>query len=235
MAVDEAVLDALEPRIGVLAPEVAVAGVEVDGDGGRVHQGVDLVEAVGALRVLLVRLEPDDDAPRLGDRCRLVEHVAHQLVVLLLRRPARLRPLIRVDDPRAALDGEADGLLEVLDADLGLAQRGVGREARHPDAGLVADPAHPQRVVEHGDAVEVACLAEQLAAPVDHGLDVLVAQLGGFLVPPLEGLVLVPHVLHVHAQADLCHVVLLPVLFALPWPAHRLCASASPPSGWRWR
>jgi len=64
-------------------------------------------------------------------------------------------------------------------------------------------------IVQHGHAVEVARLAEELPAPVDHGLDVLVAQLGGLGHAPLEGLVVVSDELHVHAEADLRHTVLL--------------------------
>ena len=63
-----------------------------------------------------------------------------------------------------------------------------------------AGPFHPERIVEHGDAVEVAGLAEQLAAPVDHRLDVLVAQRRGLLDTPLERLVFVPHELQVDAD-----------------------------------
>ena len=62
-----------------------------------------------------------------------------------------------------------------------------------------------QRVVEHRDAVEVAGLAEQFAAPVDHRLDVFVAQFGGLLDAPLEGLVVVTDEFHVDANVDFCH------------------------------
>ena len=62
-----------------------------------------------------------------------------------------------------------------------------------------------QRVVEHRDAVEVAGLAQQLAAPVDHRLDVLVAQSGRLLDAPLEGLVVVADEFQVHADGDLAH------------------------------
>ena len=62
-----------------------------------------------------------------------------------------------------------------------------------------------QRIVEHRDAVEVAGLAQQFAAPVDHRLDVLVAQFGGLLDAPLEGLVVVADEFQVDADGDLAH------------------------------
>ena len=116
------------------------------------------------LAVLLVRLEADQDAARLGDQGGLLKRVAHQHVVFVDRRPGRLGPLVGVDHRGAALGGEADGLLQVVDADVRLAERRVGREAGELEPVGLAGPPDPQRVVEHGDAVEVAGLAEQFAA-----------------------------------------------------------------------
>ena len=88
-------------------------------------------------------------------------------------------------------------------------QRRVGGEPGELDAGLRAGPLDAERVVEHRDAVEVAGLAEQFAAPVDHRLDVLVAQLRGLLDAPLERLVVVADELQVDAERYLAHVAAL--------------------------
>ena len=64
--------DALEPGIDVMAAQVGVARVEIDADGGRLHQVVDPVKPVGMARVLGVRLQPDLHAPPLGDERRLL-------------------------------------------------------------------------------------------------------------------------------------------------------------------
>ena len=174
--------------IGVVAAEVAVAGVEVDADGranrpgrrcGRGRRGACCTAGAARCRCRMPRGS--------ATRAASLEHVAHQHVVLLLGGPVGLGALVGVDDRRAAFGGEADRLLEVLGADLRLAQRGVGGEAGELDARLLAGPPDAE-VVEHGDAVEVAGLAEQLAAPVDHRLDVLVAEFGGFLTPHSNGL-----------------------------------------------
>ena len=53
--------------------------------------------------------------------------------------------------------------------------------------------------------MEVAGFAEQLAAPMDHGLDVRVAQRGGLLDAPLEGLVVVADEFEVNANVDFAH------------------------------
>ena len=63
----EAVRDAREPLQRIVPAKEAVAGVEVDANGGAVHQRADAVEAVGMFAVLLVRLDPDEDAARFGD------------------------------------------------------------------------------------------------------------------------------------------------------------------------
>jgi hypothetical protein len=49
-----------------------------------------------------------------------------------------LRAFVGVHDRRAGLGGETDGLLEILDADLGLGERRVGGEAAQLHAGLRA-------------------------------------------------------------------------------------------------
>jgi len=58
--------------------------------------------------------------------------------------------------------------------------------------------------------VEVPRLAHQLAAPVDHGLDVLKAELGGLLHGGFERHVVVPAVFEVDADEDLGHEKVTP-------------------------
>jgi hypothetical protein len=70
--------------------------------------------------------------------------------------------------------------------------------AERPES-LMPAARHAQRVVQHRDAVEVAGLAEEFAAPVDHGLDVLVAEFGGLGRAPLEGLVRMADEFHIDA------------------------------------
>ena len=41
---------------------------------------------------------------------------------------------------------------------------------------------------------------------MDHGLDVLVAELGGFLDAPFKGFVVVPNEFEVYADVDICHI-----------------------------
>ncbi len=124
-------------------------------------------------------------------------------------RPARLRAFVGVDHGGAALGGEANGLLEVFGADLRLAQRGVRGEAGELHARSLAGALDPQRVVEHRDAVEVAGFAEQLAAPMDHRLDVRVAKFGGLLDAPFKGLVVVTDEFEVNANVDFAHNALV--------------------------
>jgi len=62
--VDQAVQDAREPLVGVLAAEVTVARVEVDSDGLAADGLLDAVEAGGEFAVLLVRLDADEYAAR---------------------------------------------------------------------------------------------------------------------------------------------------------------------------
>ena len=53
--------------------------------------------------------------------------------------------------------------------------------------------------------MEVAGFAEQFAAPMDHRLNVRVAEFGGFLDAPLEGLVVVADEFEVNANVDFAH------------------------------
>ena len=81
----------------------------------------------------------------------------------------------------------------------------MGGKAGELHARLRAGALDAQRIVEHGDAVEVAGFAEQLAAPMDHRLDVRVAEFGGLLNAPFEGLVVVADEFEVNANVDLAH------------------------------
>ena len=125
-------------------------------------------------------------SPEAGVGGRL-EHVAHQRLVLGLRRP-RGAPcaVVGSDERRAALVGEADRLTQVIGADLRMAQRRVRRQRRDLQIIGLGCALDPKGVVKQRDAVEVARLAEQLAASVDHRLRVLEAELGGLLHAPLK-------------------------------------------------
>ena len=81
----------------------------------------------------------------------------------------------------------------------------MARQAGKLDPRPLAGAADAVGIVEHRDAVEVARLAQQFAAPMDHRLHVLVAQFGGLFHAPFERLVVVPHEFHVHAQIDIAH------------------------------
>ena len=72
-------------------------------DRRRIDQAVDPVQALTGLAVLLVRLQADEDPPRFGDGGRLVQHVAHQDVVLLLGGPVGFGAFVGVDDRGADL------------------------------------------------------------------------------------------------------------------------------------
>lgn len=71
------------------------------------------------------------DAARLREITGLAKHVTHQDVVFLVRRPFWLRTFVGVADRRARFRSEADCLLEILRADLGLAR---GQCALNPDS-----------------------------------------------------------------------------------------------------
>ena len=165
----------------------------------------DAVQAGRRLGVLLVRFQADQDSPRLGHGGRLVERVAHQHVIVLDRRPGLLGALVGVDHRCAALGGETDRLFQVLGADVGPAEHGMAGKRRQLNARSFTRAPNPIRIVEHRDAMEVAALAQQLAARVDHRLDVLVAQFGRFFDAPLERFVVVADELHVDAQRDFTH------------------------------
>ena len=78
-----------------MAAQEGVAGVEVDADAGALDELLDAVQAVGVLAVLLVALEADEDAARLGDLGGLHQRVAHQDEVLGLGGPGLLWGLRR--------------------------------------------------------------------------------------------------------------------------------------------
>ena len=132
----------------------------------------------------------------------------------------------------AAFGRETDRLLEIFDADLRLAQRRVGRDARELDPKPLAGAADAVGIVEHGDAVEVAGLAEQLAAPMDHRFDVIVAQRGGLFDAPFERFVVVPHEFEIDAQVKVCHDMVcscfyLPCQATLPTKNGPICSMCS--------
>jgi hypothetical protein len=197
---------ALEPLIRIVPAQIAVAGIEVDADGRALHEIVDAIQAVGMLAVLLVRLDADPDAARLGHQSRLLERVAHEHEILVLGRPRLLGAFIGVDDGRAAFGREPRRLFEIFGADLRAAQRRVRRQTRAFDSGLLAGPLDAIGVIEHGDAVKVSGLRQQFPSPMHHGLDIFVAELGGLLHAPLERLVRVANEFHVHAEKHLAHM-----------------------------
>jgi hypothetical protein len=135
-----------------------------------------------------------------------------------------LGAFVGVHDRRAGLGGEADGLFEILDADLGLGERRVSGEAAQLHAVLRAAALESQGIVEHRDAVEVAGFAEQLAAPVDHRLDVVVAELGGGGDAPFKVLVRVPDEFKVDAEMDVGHGRVMGEGWSAVFDARRLAA-----------
>ena len=221
MQMHQPVHDAGQPVIGIaLSGEVAVARVEVDADGGTGHELADAVEARGRFAVLLVGLEADQDAARLGDLGGLHQRVAHQHEILRLGGPRRLGAFIGVDHRRAALGGAADRLLEPLRADFRLG--GMGLESIAAETFyhhfvvlgmnsffhifLLAVAPDAQRIVEQRDAMEITRLTQQFAPPMDHRLDVCVAEFRGLGDAPLEGFVVMPDEFHVNADVDFVHV-----------------------------
>ena len=117
----QSVLDVFEPCDGILAGDIAVAGVEVDADGRRIDQCEDAVKPGGRLGVLLVRFQSDEDAARLGHGGRFMQGVAHQHMIVVGRRPGLLGPFVGIDHRGVALGGKTNRLLQVFRADLGLA------------------------------------------------------------------------------------------------------------------
>jgi hypothetical protein len=98
--------------------------------------------------------------------------------------------------------GEHDRARQPRHRRLRLHQRAVTGERGDLDAVAGADLGHQQRVLLEREGVEVADLAEQLPACMDHRLDQLVAELGGDPHPLLERLVSAADELHVHGDAE---------------------------------
>ncbi len=206
MQVDEPIPDVLQPDNRIVAAQVGVAGVEIDTDGGRIHEAHNAVEAGRRLAVLLMGLDPNQNTTVLGESRRLRQRVLHQHMVFLPRSPAGLGPLVCVHHGRTALGGEANRLLEVIAADVRAAQRRVRRQPRELHAGFLAGPPDTVRVLGHGDRHVVAGFAHQLPAQMNPGLNVFIAQFGRLFDAPFEGLVRVTDELHVHADSYLTHV-----------------------------
>lgn len=203
--VDEAVEDMFEPGVGVVAAEVAVTGIEVDSDGGVFYQVIDAVESIGEFAVLLVGFDADEDVSGVGAVCSFLERIAHEDVVFCLGGPGGFGAFVRIDNWGATFGGEADSLFEVFDADFRFAEWGVGGESGEFDIGLFAGATDAQRVIEHGDTVEVAGFTEQFTSPVDHGFHVVVAEFGRFLDAPFEGFIVVADELHIDTERDFYH------------------------------
>ena len=153
---------------------------------GDFDQVVDAVQAVGVARVLRVRFDADLHAAPLGDERRFLQRVFDQHEVLFLGGPLGLDAFVGVDDRHADLGGDADGQLDVFAVHVRPAQRAVRLQAGDRQPGLVAGVLDAIRIVEHRDGVEIARLAHQFAAEVDHRLEVFVAHLGRLLDGPLE-------------------------------------------------
>ena len=119
--------------------------------------------------------------------------------------PVRLEHLVGVDPARAERVGEHDRARQPRHRRLGLHQRAVTGDRGHLDAVARADLGHQQRVLLEREGVEVADLAEQLPAGVDHRLDAAVAEPGGDLHALLEALVGAAAELHVHGDAEAGH------------------------------
>ena len=126
MQVDERSRTLISHSVGILAAQIAVSRVEVDPDRRRIDQCGDSIEPSGGAAVLLVRLQPDLDTTRLGDRGRFGQHVPHQCVVFLLGGPLGLGSLVGVNNRRPAFRGKANRLFEILGADLRLAEWRMG-------------------------------------------------------------------------------------------------------------
>ena len=126
-------------------------------------------------------------------------------MILSLGGPGLFRTFVGVDHRRSAFRGKADGLFKIFDADFGLGDGRVCREAGQLHTRFRARALDAQRIVEHGNAVKIAGFAEQFAAEMDHGLDVFVAQFRGLRDAPLEGLVIMTDKLKVDTDADFGH------------------------------
>jgi len=113
--------------------------------------------------------------------------------------------IVGVYHRRADLGGEADGLLQIVPVDVRPADRSVALQPGNLQSEPLGGAADPPGVVPHGHGVVIGGLAHELAAPVDHRLDVLVAQLGRLLDAPLEGLLVAADRFHIHADGNLTH------------------------------
>ncbi len=188
-----------------MSAEVTVPGVEIDPDGGVFYQVIDAVETFGVFAVLLVGFDAYEDISGLGAAGCFLEGIAHKHVVFSLGGPGGFGAFVGIDDRGATFCGEANSLFQVFEADFRFAEGGMGGESGEFYAGLVTGSADAQRIIKHGNAVEIAGFTEQLASPVDHGFDVVIAKFSGLLDPPLEGFVVVADELHIDAERDFSH------------------------------
>ena len=164
----------------------------------------DAQQAFGGRRDALVRLDADVYAVTLGRAKHRLQCVSHDTPRLIERHPLGPDPLICVDHGSADGRGEADGLLKVRNGNLGAHQRAMRAEPAGFQTVLLQQFQHFERVVVHGKRVEVAGLAEQFTAVVDHRLDVLITKLSRPLQARREALVLTADKLHVHTSMN-CH------------------------------
>ena len=201
----EPVCDAREPFERILTAEIRVARVEVDADGRAFDELINAIQSVRCVAVLLMAFEADENAARLRDPGSFDQGVAHEREIFGFSGPCRLRAFVGVNDRRATFSGKANGLFQVLDADLRFAKRRVRGNPGELHARALTRAANPKRVVEHGHAVEISRFAEQLTTPMDHGLNVRVAKLGRLFDRPLEGFVVMADEFEVNSDVDVIH------------------------------
>jgi hypothetical protein len=99
----------------------------------------------------------------------------------------------------------ANGQFQILAVDVRPPEWAVGLQPRDPQTGGIARLLYSIGVVEHRDSMEIAGLAHELAAKVNHGLEVFVAHLCGGLDRPLERFVGASGELGVEADSDPGH------------------------------
>src|ERR1035437_2838398 len=89
---------------------------------------------------------------------------------------------------------------------MGRVRRKAGElDAGELDAGLGAGALDAQRIVQHRDAVKIPGLAEELAAPMDTRLHVVLAKISGLLNAPFKRFIRVTDKFHVDAEVDFSH------------------------------
>ena len=166
-------------------------------------------------------LQADFHSTPLSHKRSLLQRVADQNIIFVLRRPRSLDALVGVDHRHSDLAGNADGHFQIFAVHFWAAKRSVGLEPRDCQACLVACVLDAIWIIEHRHGVEVARLAHEFAAEVNHRLDVLVAHRSGVFDSPFKWFVAGAGVFGVQSNLNLAHEQYLLWLFLNGW--YRLC------------